>query len=210
MASSSVWWFAAASVVFWSLLLPRAQRRQRLNTTVVSMLEEQKYALLVWLLHEHRLSDLPDGWGFPLDNVFLGEDPSRLFGIVEAAWKLPEDSWVRKIIAKEFLQYLEEPILYWFMDERVSRVVEFLKDMRTPFSSSASQTLKSLDEMQELIDAWNEPSKSDSSDLQSEDFRLKQEASNIFTNWPEMTDVRKQFLVQLRNAAGRETPPKHD
>lgn len=210
MASSSVWWFAAGSVVFWSLLLPRAQRRQRLNTTVVSMLEEQKYASLVWLLHEHRLSDLPDGWGFPLDNVFLGEDPSRLFGIVEAAWKLPEDSWVRKIIAKEFLQYLEEPILYWFMDERVSRVVEFLKDMRTPFSSSASQTLKSLDEMQELIDAWNEPAKSDSSDLQSEDFRLKQEASNVFTNWPEMTDVRKQFLVQLRKAAGHETPPKHD
>jgi hypothetical protein len=210
MASSSLWWSAAASVVFWSLLLPGAQLRQRLNTTVVSMLEEQKYASLVWLLHEHRLSDLPDGWGCPLDNVFLGEDPSRLFGIVEAAWKLPEDSWVRKTIAKELLQYLEEPILYWFKDDRVSRVVEFLKDMRTPFSSSASQTLKSLDEMQELIDTWNEPSKSDSSDLQSEDFRLKHEASNVFTNWPEMTDVRKQFLVQLRKAAGLQEPPENN
>jgi hypothetical protein len=172
------------------------------------MLSEQKYASLVWLLHEHRLSDLPDGWGLPLENVFLGEDPSQLFGIVEAAWKLPEDSWVRKIIAKEFLQYLEEPILYWFMDDRVSSVVEFLKEVRTPFSSSATQTLKSLDEMQELINAWNEPSKSDSRDLQNEDFRLKQEASNVFTTWPDMTNARKQLLVQLRKAAGHEAPPE--
>jgi len=210
MASSNVWWFAAGSVAFWSLLLPRAQRRQRLKTAVGSMFEERKYASLVWLLHEHRLADLPDGWGLPLENVFLGEDPSPLFGVIEAAWKLPEDSWVQKTVSKEFREYLEEPILYWFKDERVSSVVELLKDARTHFSSSAAKALKSLDEMQELIDAWNEPPTSGATHLQDENFRSKQEASNVFTTWPEMTDVRKQLLVQLGKAAGQEAPPEHD
>ncbi len=115
-----------------------------------------------------------------------------------------------KTVTKEFLEYLEEPILYWFKDERVSSVVDLLKDARTQFSSSAAKALKSLDEMQEFINAWNEPAKSGAKDLQDENSRSKQEESNVFTTWPEMTDARKQLLVLLRKAAGHEPPTEDD
>ena len=209
-ASSDVWRFAVGSIVFWSLLLPRAQRRQRLNTTVLTTLAEQKYASLVRLLHEHRLSDLPDGWSLSLDNVFMGENPSRFFGVVEAAWKLPERSWVRTAMATEFLEYLEAPILYWFIEDRVSSVVELLKDVRTPFCSSAAKALEALDDMQGFIDAWNKPRESGSQDAPNEDLQLKLEASNVFTTWPEMTADRQQLFVQLRKASGREAPPENN
>lgn len=201
-ATAGMWGLAAGAVAFWCLLLPGAQRKQRKRTHAESLIESGQFEQSAEFLHSCRQNDLPDQWTPPVQRAFLGEDHERLLGTVAAVAKLPPDSWVRSAVFPLFLQYVQDPILYWFDDDRSTQVGSLLEQTGAGSSDEAAETLQQLDSMKQMIGVWSD--RIPSSD-QHEDAISKvdsPEDPNLISEWPELNEARQRLLQRLKTTAG--------
>lgn len=198
-ATPGLWGLAAGAVLFWCVWLPRAQRRQQLRTRVESLMSGRKLSEAVELLRSCPQAALPDQWVPPIEQSLSGGDHEPLLTFTSAIQSLPSTSWVKSVSEPIFLEYVRDPILYWFDDERAQRVVELLEVVETPREAVAA----ALNELDDLKSATEESARMfgpvQDDDTDADLFN----DPNFIMEWPAETPLRLELMKRLKMLAGK-------
>ena len=155
-AASDLWSAAFGSVAFWTLLLPLSQRKQRVRTKLELLIEHGEYQQAVAELARRSAPELPVKWVPPVQDVLEGAGQERFFGLMEAAAALPADSWARSTLSDILFEYVRDPLLYWYDDDRVGRTAGLLDEFPGLSSADAAEILRRMDFMKKMSDPWPE------------------------------------------------------
>lgn len=149
--SSSLWYFAMGANAFWIVLLPAAQRRQRLRTKLESLIEREEWAQAIESVSELRQEQLPELWVPPLEQELMGAPPNRIVELTKLSERLPTGTWFRSLMHDHFLRYMEDPLLFWLEDDRVEKVAEVVRLLEPPREELAEEALDRVKELKALI-----------------------------------------------------------
>ncbi|MEZ6040446.1 MAG: hypothetical protein R3C20_08070 [Planctomycetaceae bacterium] len=150
-ASPGVWGASACAIGFWLMILPAAQRKQRSKTRVSNLIESGRYLDAVTFLSETDADSFPVSWVPPVETALDGWHPERLMGMMNL---MPEQRgrWFAAGFETVFVEYLKQPLLYWFSDVRSAEVAELLPSVVGIRPEDATEILQQLSDMKEWLD----------------------------------------------------------
>jgi len=150
-ASPGVWGASACAIGFWLMILPAAQRKQRSKTRVSNLIESGRYQDAVTFLSETDADSFPVSWVPPVETALDGWHPERLMGMMKL---MPEQRgrWFAAGFETVLVEYLRQPLLYWFSDVRSAEVAELLPSVVGIRPEDATEILQQLSDMKEWLD----------------------------------------------------------
>jgi len=200
-ATIGLWLFAGCGTVFWLCLLPTGQRKQKLATRFCQLLKFKLYDDAAKLLDERGRAKFPAQWLPPIQSVLRGSEPTEFYGLASAAFARGNDSSCRVTLTGTFEEYLSQPILYWFHDDRCEATLNLIRSVVVD-SILAAATLEKLDHLKSLIDRTHRMFERLDDETDQEDKTSPVDDPNDIHAWPEMTTHRRQLHALLLATAG--------
>ena len=201
--------FTIGSLLAWSLFLIPAQRRQRLRTRIETLVENRELDASLAEMSHHQPADFPDHWMPPPSGNFVKASNHRiLLDIIECLSIAQPPRWVREAYLKQFDEYLDEAMWYWFDDQTFTRVAEVLS--RFPEGPHlAERSAKAIDRLFEEATQFSfemfEKQEVQEEKLPPFPVSDDQPGQDIWSSpeWPRDTIERRKALAKIRALASQ-------